>query len=107
MGQIKVETSTSVPGSPDETQSLEGGATRDLVAEIAVSGISAEAPLLSHDFAKALRQTALAGEERFRELSGQIANAPLEENGETRKKPGSNALNNPANIVWRGLMLDP
>lgn len=104
MGRINVEISASVMGSLDETLPSEGSVTRDFLAEIAVSGLSAEAPLLSGEDAKALRQTANAVEERLRELSGQIASAPLVQNGDTRKKPESNTLNNPANIVWRGLM---
>lgn len=107
MGRINVEISASVMGSLDETLPSEGSVTRDFLAEIAVSGLSAEAPLLSGEDAKALRQTANAVEERLRELSGQIASAPFVQNGDTRKKTESNTVNNPANIVWRGLMLDP
>lgn len=107
MGRRNVKTSAPVLGSPDETLPSEGSVTRYLLAEFAVSGLSAEAPLLSGEDVKALRQTANAVEEGLRELSGQIANAPLVQNGDTRKKPESNTLNNPANIVWRGLMLDP
>ncbi|MDL2189171.1 hypothetical protein P5706_33910 [Pseudomonas sp. ChxA] len=107
MGRRNVETSASVVGSPDENLPSEGRATRDRLAEIVVSGLSAEAPVLSGEDAKVLRQTANAVEKRLRELSGEIASAPFVQNGDTRKKPESNTVNNPANIVWRGLMLDP
>lgn len=107
MGHMKVETSASVLGSPDETQYLEGSVTRHVLVKTSVRASSAEFPLAAGDVVNGLRQLVDAGEECFRESDGHSADAPLEKNGDTRKKPESHVLNNPTSIVWRGLMLDP
>lgn len=107
MGSTNVEATGSTVGSLDEALPVGGGITQDLLAETAVSGLCDEVPLLSGEDAKVLRQTANPVEERLRTLSGHMASAPFVRNGDTRKKPKSTTLPNPAHIVWRGLMLDP
>lgn len=102
------EPSASIVGSPGEALSLEGRITTpDLLAEIAVNDLSAKAPLLSSEDAKPLPQATIAVEERLRLLSGQITSTTLVRPADTRKGSGSTTLRNPADIVWRGLMLDP
>lgn len=102
------EPSASIVGSPGEDLPLEGRITTpDLLAKMAVNDLSTKAPLLSSEDAKPLQQATSAVEERLRLLSGQITSTTLVRPADTRKGPESTTLRNPADIVWRGLMLDP
>lgn len=108
MGHRNVEIPCSDVGSSEAALTLDSCIpTPDLLAAILVINTSAQGPHSSSADAATPPQSTIAAEEPLRLLSGQIESAPFAQPADIRKKPESSTLKNPADIVWRSLMLDP
>ncbi|MCF5020589.1 hypothetical protein GIW67_21980 [Pseudomonas lactis] len=79
----------------------------DALMEISATDLLTSAPILPNDDSTNRQQALNADDEKLEALKGNVTNAPLEQPSGAQENPVSSSLQNPVNIVWRSLMLDP